>query len=73
MAPTIPVSTMTSTHTSLVPVRYIESSGTRMASTSAQIHITANERNTKTIHSSNAGTSFEPPFGSVSYVTDLPL
>ncbi len=50
MAPTIPVTAMTSTHT-------------------------ANERKTKTIHSSglNAGTSLEPPFGGVSYVTDLPL
>ncbi len=36
MAPTTPVSTITSTHTSLFPALNIESSGTLTTSTSAQ-------------------------------------
>jgi len=40
IAPTTWVSKITSTHTSFVPLRYIESSGTWIASTRAQIHTT---------------------------------
>jgi pyrimidine operon attenuation protein / uracil phosphoribosyltransferase len=40
IAPTTWVSTITSTQTSFVPLRYIESSGTWIASTRAQIHTT---------------------------------